>query len=134
MNPFILSYIITLPAFIAIDLVWLLGPGRPLYVAGMGSLMRASPNMGAALAFYALYAAGLVFFAVAEGVRGASPATAFLQGAGLGLVAYGTYDLTGLAVINGFGTSLALIDLVWGTLLSGSVAWIATKLSLALTG
>ena len=42
-------------------------------------------------------------------------------GAALGLVAYGTYDLTNLSVMEGFNFKIAMIDLVWGTLLTAIV-------------
>jgi uncharacterized membrane protein len=45
-----------------------------------------------------------------------------LRGALLGLIAYGTYDLTSLAVMKGFTTKIAIIDMVWGTILTGAVS------------
>ena len=36
---------------------------------------------------------------------------AMALGAALGLVAYGTYDLTNLAVLNGYSLRIALIDI-----------------------
>ncbi|MGB9144046.1 MAG: DUF2177 family protein, partial [Aestuariivirga sp.] len=47
---------------------------------------------------------------------------ALFLGAALGLVAYGTYDLTNLSVVEGFNLRIALIDLLWGTFLSGTAA------------
>ena len=126
----IYAYPLTLILFVAIDMVWLLGPGRPFYVAEIGGMMRTNPNLPAALAFYLIYALGLVFFVISGAVAGAAAQQALWQGALLGLVAYGTYDLTNLAVINGFTLKIALIDLVWGSVLSGVVSWLATKLML----
>ena len=40
----------------------------------------------------------------------------------LGLIAYGTYDLTNLAVMKGFTTKIAIIDMIWGTVLTGAVS------------
>ena len=127
----IYAYPLTLILFVAIDMVWLLGAGRPFYVAEIGGMMRANPNLPAALAFYLIYALGLVFFVISGAVAGAAAPQALWQGALLGLMAYGTYDLTNLAVINGFTLKIALIDLVWGSVLSGVVSWLATKLMLA---
>jgi len=45
-------------------------------------------------------------------------------------MAYATYDLTNLAVLNGFTLRIALIDLAWGTVLSGVTAWIVSSLLL----
>jgi uncharacterized membrane protein len=114
----VLIYVLTLVLFLAIDMVWLRGVARSTYVAEMGSLIRADVNLTAAIVFYFLYAAGLMYFAVLPAMEAKSIGQALLLGAGLGLVAYGTYDLTNLAVVNGFGTKIAMIDLAWGTVLS----------------
>lgn len=134
MNTTILSYPLTLIVFVAIDMAWLLGPGRPFYVTELGGLMRASPNIPAALAFYLVYSLGLVIFAISGAVQSGAPQQALLYGALFGFMAYATYDLTNLAVINGFTAKIAVIDLVWGSLLSGVTAWLATKILLAFAG
>lgn len=131
MNTTLWAYPLTLLIFVAVDLFWLLGPGRPYYVADLGFLMRANPNIMAALAFYLIYAAGLVFFAVSGAVQAESALQALGQGALFGLIAYATYDLTSLSVISGFTTKIAVIDMVWGSLLSGGVSWLVTKILLA---
>ena len=125
------AYSITLILFLAIDMVWLLGPGRPIYMTEIGGLMRVNPNFLAALAFYLIYAGGLVFFAVSAAVQAGAPQQALWQGALFGFMAYATYDLTNLSVINGFTLKIAMIDLVWGSVLSGVVSWLATKILLA---
>ena len=122
MTRYIATYIITLFSFVAIDLVWLMWLARPTYVAEMGNLLRKEPQLFAAAAFYLLYAAGLMFFAVSPGLKAGSIVYAMFVGAALGLVAYGTYDLTNLSVVEGFNLRIALIDLVWGTVLSGTTA------------
>jgi uncharacterized membrane protein len=122
MTKYIATYIITLFSFVAIDFVWLMWLARPTYVAEMGNLLRKEPQLFAAVAFYLLYAAGLMFFAVSPGLKAGSILYAMFVGAALGLVAYGTYDLTNLSVVEGFNLRIALIDLVWGTVLSGATA------------
>lgn len=122
----VIDYFITLILFFMIDMVWLGYVARSTYAAEMGSLVRAQVDYRAAIAFYMIYAAGLLYFAI---VPAGSVGQALLLGAGLGLVAYGTYDLTNLAVVNGFGVKIAMIDLVWGTLLSGATAALAYLIS-----
>ncbi len=70
MTKLIFAYGATLATFVAIDLVWLMWLARPTYVAEMGSLLKKEPHLAAAVAFYLLYAAGLVFFAVSPGIKG----------------------------------------------------------------
>ena len=48
--------------------------------------------------------------------------TALLAGLVLGLVAYGTYDLTNLSTLKNWPLSVSLIDLAWGTVLTGAAA------------
>jgi uncharacterized membrane protein len=43
-------------------------------------------------------------------------------------MAYGTYDLTNLAVIKGYGVRIALVDMAWGAILSGLTAAIVVML------
>jgi uncharacterized membrane protein len=38
------------------------------------------------------------------------------MGAGFGLVAYGTYDLTNMATINSWNWQIVVIDMSWGTI------------------
>jgi uncharacterized membrane protein len=128
MTKYLSSYLLVLAVFTIIDMVWLMGVARSTYVAEMGTLMKKSPNLVAAVIFYLLYAAGLLFFAVKPGMESASWAWAALLGAGLGLIAYGTYDFTNLAVIEGYGWRIAIIDLAWGTAVSAATAAIATKI------
>ena len=126
MTKIIVTYFATLITFLAIDMVWLGWLARATYAAEMGELLRKQPNIGAAVAFYLLYAAGLMFFAIMPGLKSGSTMQAMILGGALGLIAYGTYDLTNLAVVNGFSLRIALIDLAWGTVISGVTAAVMT--------
>jgi uncharacterized membrane protein len=95
---------------------------KPTYAAEMGGLLRQEPNLVAAAAFYLLYAAGLTLFSVNPGLKADSVLQAMAFGAALGLVAYGTYDLTNLAVLNGYSMRIALIDIAWGTVASAATS------------
>lgn len=122
MTRYVLGYALTLVFFIGIDIIWLAWVARSTYVAEMGSLLRKEPNLIAAAAFYMLYAAGLVLFAVLPGLRAGSVMQGMILGAALGFIAYGTYDLTNLAVLNGYSLRITLIDMAWGTVMSGATA------------
>ncbi|MEL7430704.1 MAG: DUF2177 family protein, partial [Pseudomonadota bacterium] len=50
---------------------------------------------------------------------------AAVYGGLLGLVAYGTYDITNLATLKNFPPIVAVVDMIWGTLLTASVATIS---------
>jgi uncharacterized membrane protein len=123
-----ITYFTTLATFLAIDMLWLAWLARATYAAEMGDLVRKQPNVMAAAVFYLLYAAGLVFFAITPALKAGSVMQAAGLGAALGLVAYGTYDLTNLSVLNGFTLRIALLDLAWGTCLSAATAAISVAI------
>lgn len=89
----------------------------------LGGLMRPKPDVTAAAAFYLLYVVGVVVLVVRPGeALGWSAWTCAAAGALFGAVAYGTYDLTSRAVVRDFPWALALVDIVWGTVLTACVA------------
>ena len=124
------SFLVTL---IAIDLVWLLGIAKNLYRDQMGDLMANEPKLIAGLAFYLLYALGVCIFVIVPALSKQSWIYALQYGALFGLFCYMTYDLTNLAVIRGFPTQLALIDIAWGSFVtavcSGIAYWVGSRLS-----
>lgn len=127
MTVMLIAYALALAVFVAIDLFWLMGPGRPLYVTEIGSLLRSEPNKAAAIVFYLIYSIGLTYFAIMPGLKSGLALQALGLGALFGFVAYATYDLTNLAVVNGFTLRIAIIDMVWGSLLSAVVSWLVVR-------
>lgn len=122
MRQAVLQYVVVLVVFLAIDAVWLSTAGRTVYVNEIGQLLRDRPNFVVAFVFYALYALGLLVFVVMPHLATPGVLKAMLYGAFFGLVAYATYDLTNLATLKSFTGKIALIDMTWGAILSGSVA------------
>ena len=118
----ILLYLFGLVLFLAIDALWLGVIARGFFVAEMGPLLRETPNLAIAALFYVFYVIGLMYFAVVPGMKAQSLMLAFLNGAFIGFLAYGTYDITNLAVLKGYTAKLAAVDITWGTLLSGTVS------------
>jgi uncharacterized membrane protein len=117
-----LAYLVTALVFLAMDAVWLTQTTTPLYRPAIGHLMATTIDWTAVALFYPLYFTGLMFFAVAPAQR---PVVALARGALLGLLAYGTYDLTNQAALQGWPWSLTLIDLAWGGIVSGVSSWAA---------
>lgn len=118
----VVTYIVSLVAFLALDFVWLGAVARNFYRDQMGHLMRADVQWIPALVFYALFVGAILVFVVLPAAERGSLARAALLGAFFGLVTYATYDLTNLAVLEGFGTRLAVVDMAWGTVLSTAVS------------
>ena len=112
------AWFFTFTVMLAIDALWLGVVARGLYQQEMGSLMAAQPRWAAAAAFYLAYPLGLVVFAVQPALQARSLGRAVLLGGLFGLFAYGTYDLTNLAVLQDWPLRLTFIDLAWGTFAS----------------
>lgn len=51
-----------------------------------------------------------------------------LQGALLGLLLYGTVDLTNCALLRGWSWTVALIDMAWGTTACAALALVQNRL------
>ena len=116
------AYAGTLVAFLALDAVWLGVIAKNFYAQRIGSLMRDSPHWGAAGLFYLVYLGGIVFLAVNPALTAGSWKTAALYGAVLGFVAYGTYDMTNWATLEGWPADMVAVDLAWGTCLTALAA------------
>ena len=126
MKEALIAYFSTLITILVIDGIWLAFVARNFYSKYIGSLMSKSPNLAAAALFYLLYALGLMVLVILPAVKGdTSFIKVFLFGALLGLVAYGTYDLTNLATIKDWPIVVTLVDILWGTLYTGVVSIIA---------
>ncbi len=128
-SAFLKLYALTAPLLFIIDLAWLGLVAKDFYRTRLGDLMRPDPRWGAAILFYLLYVAALLFFAALPGLERASLPRAALSGAGLGFICYCTYDLTNLALAKGFPPSVAVVDIAWGTALGAAVSAAAFKLA-----
>lgn len=113
-----LAYLATAIAFCALDFAWLTVVAPKFYQAQIGSLLLEKPSLLPALAFYLLYVAGLLVFCISPGVAAGEWTRSLLLGALFGLVAYATYDLSNLATLKGWTTSLSLVDMAWGAFAS----------------
>ena len=113
------AYAFTLIAFLGLDFIWLGFVAKGFYASQLGSLMSDRINFVAAGGFYLAYVAGIVFFAVAPALAEGSWKKAALNGAFLGLLAYGTYDMTNIATLRNWPLTMSLVDLAWGGILTG---------------
>lgn len=122
---FIKLYLIALPVFLAIDMVWLGLVAKNFYSRQIGFLMRPDVNWPPALIFYLLFIVGLVVFVISPALVEGQWWRTILYGSLFGLVTYATYDLTNLATIKNWPLLVTVVDLVWGMVLSSSVSVIS---------
>jgi uncharacterized membrane protein len=116
------AYLASGLAFIAADFGWLTVTGPRLYRPVLGPLLADRVNGAAAVAFYLIYLAGVQVLAVSPSLREGDLRSAALRGLVLGLVAYGTYDLTNQATLRAWATRLTVADMLWGGLLTAFAA------------
>jgi uncharacterized membrane protein len=119
---YLIHYILTMPVFFAIDILWLGVIGKPIYQKYLGHLMRPEVNWTSAVIFYLLFILGILIFAVYPALQQQSIKYAALYGALFGFFTYMTYELTNHAVIKDWPSGIIVIDIVWGTVLSCLVA------------
>ena len=115
-------YAATLVAFLVLDALWLRFVMRPIFSADVPHLLAAEPRYGVAAAFYALYCAGIVWFAVRPMTAGVSLGSVALNGAILGFLAYGAYEATNMATLKGWTWRILSVDLLWGTAVTALAA------------
>jgi len=115
---YIKAYLAALAAFLVIDLAWISLVVIDFYRNTIGDLMREKPGMGGAAVFYLAYIAGIVFLAVKPAVESGSVRPAIVNGAVLGALAYGTYTITNLSILEGWTAGLVVSDILWGSFLT----------------
>jgi len=132
-----LSYVVTLVVFTVIDGLWLGTMAGRIYRPLIGDILLPGFRVGPAIAFYLLYAAALLIFAVLPALKSGNLVGAFAWGALFGFFAYATYDLTNFATLKNWGLGITLIDMAWGTFVSGlgsALAFLACRWLLRATG
>jgi uncharacterized membrane protein len=115
-------YLLTVPVFFVIDLIWLGVVARGFYRDNLAHLLSATVNWPAAIVFYLLFIAGILYFAVLPALTEGSVWRAVINGALFGFFTYMTYDLTNLATLPDWPIKVVVVDILWGTVLCASVA------------
>ncbi|BCS34894.1 hypothetical protein TBR22_A41200 [Luteitalea sp. TBR-22] len=121
--------VLTTATFAALDFLWLAVFMNGFYKTELGTLARLSgtdfsPVWWAAFAVYGVLVLGLVVFVLprAEG----HPGRALAFGALMGVVSYGTYDLTAYSVLAGWSLRMTLVDIAWGATICGLTSAVVT--------
>jgi uncharacterized membrane protein len=122
MTRYLIAYAAGAVTLFVIDMIWLGYLARDFYQRQLGDLLLERPLYGPAAAFYLVYVVGVVWFAVAPALAGGGWTTALLNGAILGLMCYGTYDISNLATLKNWPLALTPVDIAWGTFLTALTA------------
>ncbi len=121
----LLLYVLTIPVFFLVDMIWLGLVARNFYRKYLGCFLSPKVNWPAAILFYLLFIVGILIFAVLPSLEKRSLSQAILLGALFGFFCYATYDLTNLATMKEWPLRVTVVDLIWGIVLSGLVSAIS---------
>lgn len=125
MGNYIKIYIMTFIIFIGVDLIWLGLLAKDFYRDQLADFLRAKYNMKAAILFYVVYIAGIIFFVLDRAIDLGSWQYALFGGMFYGLITYATYGLTNYSTIKNWPLKLSIVDIAWGTILGGLTSYIS---------
>jgi uncharacterized membrane protein len=109
------EYIILLISSMVLDGIWLGLISKSLYKKYICDLMLKTPHIFPAILFYVIFAFAAMMFVITPAMTGQwSLGRVMLYGAVLGLVIYGGYDLTNLAILKDWPIAISIIDIAWG--------------------
>ena len=123
-------YALAIPVFFIIDMIWLGVVAKGFYRRNLHFVLSEEVYWTAAVIFYLVYVAGIVFFAVRPAASAGSIPQAALLGALYGFFTYATYDLTNMATIKDWPLVVVIVDIMWGVSLCSLVAVAATAMYL----
>jgi uncharacterized membrane protein len=118
----LISYVLTFVVFFIIDMAWLGFIAKDIYKKYLGGFLSEQVNWVAAFVFYFLFIVGVFIFAILPSVEKNSLTSALTLGALFGFFTYATYDLTNLATLKNWPTTIVFIDIVWGSVLTAIVS------------
>jgi uncharacterized membrane protein len=118
-------YVVALAVLVVGDILWLGYFAHAVFQPTLKPILREEIDWRVAVLFYLLYAVGIAVFAVAPALANRSALLALGYGLLFGFLAYVTYDATNYATISAWTIKLAVMDVGWGTLISGLAALVS---------
>jgi len=116
-------YGVTAVVFFGLDMIGLTKIIRPVFERHVGHLLADPLRLGPAAMFYLAYVVGVLWFVSLPALRAGVPMQALLGGMALGLLCYGTYEMTNYATLADWSWEQVLFDGIWGACLTGFAAW-----------
>ena len=115
--------------FLVIDIIWLSFAVKSFYRPNLGDLILDKPVMWAAALFYIIYMLGVAIVIIEPSLQSNDPTKLIFRAFMFGLVAYGTYNLTNMATINGWSSKVVFVDMFWGGFLTSFSSYFGIYLS-----
>lgn len=127
-------FVISLFGFLVLDLTWftLVKNFNLSQLAEIGRIKDGQFDVlyAPAVMTYVLMAVALTFFVLPKISNEGSYLKVFLVSALMGLIVYGVFDTTNLAILKNYPIPFALVDMTWGTFAFGVVGCIVRKVGL----
>ena len=123
----IITYFSMLVFFVIAEIIVLSNIMQPLFKKHIGFLMNEETNFSIAAIFYLIYVAGVFWFATRAGIKSESILITILSGAFLGLLAFGTYEITNYVILKDWNINLVIVDTLWGIIITSLMALVGYK-------
>ena len=111
--------------FLIIDVIWLTFAVKYFYKPNIGHLLLDKPVIWAAVLFYIIYIFGLAVIIIEPALNSDEVIKLLFKAFMFGLVAYGTYNLTNMATVKGWSTTVVYVDMLWGGFLTAFSSYFA---------
>ena len=129
MRESIITYLSVTTIFLFIDIIWLSQSFSYIYQPNIGELLRENIIIFPAILFYIIYPLGATILVALPSLEKVLLKTIFINGFILGVIAYGTYNLTNMATLEGWSAKVVIIDMIWGGFLTGVSVLLGTLFS-----
>ena len=129
MRESIITYLSVTTIFLFIDIIWLSQSFSYIYQPNIGELLRVNIIIFPAILFYIIYPLGATILVALPSLEKVLLKTIFINGFVLGVIAYGTYNLTNMATLEGWSAKVVIIDMIWGGFLTGVSVLLGTLIS-----
>lgn len=131
---FLKNFLVSAVAFAVLDFIWLGFVMKKFNLRHLSEIGRIvdgdfQVHYGAAFIVYILMSLGVVIFV--SPLAGSSVVKAIGLGAFMGLLVYGVFDMTNMAILKNYSWAFALADMAWGVFVFAAVSaitvWSAVK-------
>ena len=129
MRESIITFLSVTTIFLLIDIIWLSQSFSYIYQPNIGELLRENIIIFPAILFYIIYPLGATILVALPSLEKVLSKTIFINGFVLGVIAYGTYNLTNMATLEGWSAKVVIIDMIWGGFLTGVSVLLGTLIS-----
>ena len=133
----IVSIIITLIAFLILDVIWISIFAKKEYLHTLSHLLAINPDgklqlsIAPAILFYICILFGIWYFAIYPNLNN-SWYKAAINGGLIGLITYGTYAFTCQSLFKGWTWPITITDVIWGIVICAIVSVIGRAIQVAI--